>query len=302
MDRFRELETFVAVAQHGGFNAAAGSLNLSPPSVTRLVSALEERLGMGLFVRTTRQVSLTDAGQLLLPDAIRVLEELNDVEAKVTGAKTEPQGLLSVTAPVTFGQKFIAPIVCDFVDASPKVTARTFFVDRVVNMIEEGLDVAVRIGNLPDSTLKATRVGSLRWVLVAAPSYLANVSPLKDPGDLIHHRIIQVSESEGTYAWHFSAAGKQTSVTPAPALRCNTITTSINAAVSGWGITRALSYQVADELKSGKLIELLGDFEDRRIPIHLLHAEGRLAAAKIRSFVGFASQALKRAAKTLEAA
>lgn len=301
MDRFRELETFVAVAQHGGFNAAAARLNLSPPSVTRLVSALEERLGTRLFVRTTRHVSLTDAGQSLMPDALRILEELEEVEAKVTGAKLESQGLLSVTAPVTFGQKFIAPIICDFVDGNPKVSARTFFVDRVVNMIEEGLDVAVRIGDLPDSTLKATRVGTLRWVLVAAPSYLKSAPPVEKPDNLVCHRVIQISSSESAYAWHFIADGKRTSVTPEPALLCNTITTSIDAAKAGWGVTRALSYQVADELQSGQLVEILGDFEDRRIPIHLLHAEGRLAAAKIRSFVDYASQRLKRAAKDLEA-
>ena len=158
MDRFKQLETFVAVADAGGFNAAARKLQMSPPSVTRLVADLEDRIGTRLFVRSTRQVSLTEAGERLHLDAARILAELAAVEASAVGAHVEPQGVLTVTAPLTFGHRFIAPIVRDYLDKYPVVSARTVFVDRVVNLIDEGLDVALRIGELPDSSLKAVRV------------------------------------------------------------------------------------------------------------------------------------------------
>ena len=301
MDRFKQLETFVAVADAHGFNAAARQLQMSPPSVTRLIADLEERIGTRLFVRTTRQVSLTEAGERLHLDAARILADLEIVEASAVGAHVEPQGVLTITAPLMFGHRFIAPIIRDYLDTYPAVAARTLFLDRVVNLIDEGLDVALRIGELPDSSLKAVRVGSLRRVTVAAPAYLkANRRPRK-PKDLVDHKIILPAGLNPVPNWEFVADRKRQLVSLSPALSCNTIDVALDAACAGWGITRLLSYQVADALKSGDLVEVLGKFEDRTLPIHLMHSEGQLTAAKIRTFVDFAAKALRQHARQLEA-
>ncbi|MEM9355822.1 MAG: LysR family transcriptional regulator [Pseudomonadota bacterium] len=301
MDRVRQLECFVAVAEEGGFNAAARQLGLSPPSITRLVSALEERLGAQLFNRTTRHVTLTEAGQRLLADATRVLGELDSIEATAAGEQTEPHGALAVTAPVLFGHKFIAPILLEYLDANPKVTARTLFVDRVVNVVEEGLDVALRIGDLPDSSMKAIRVGTVRRLTVAAPSFLKQHGPIEQPSDLAECRTIQASGMDDRQVWEFIAQGRRKTVTVRPTMRSNAIAATLDAAKAGWGVTRAISYQVADALKTGELVEILHEHEDRKLPIHLLHAAGRLTAAKIRTFIDFAAIELRKRAAELEA-
>lgn len=296
MDRFSELEAFVAVAEDGGFNAAARKLNRSPPSVTRLVAGLEARLRTRLLTRTTRQVGLTEAGARLLGDARRLLEDLALAEAAAVGAHEVPQGALSVTAPVIFGRRYVAPLVRSFLDVHPQVTARTLYVDRIVDLIEEGLDVAVRLGELPDSGLTAVRVGAVRRVVVAAPGYLAVHGRPHSLEDLARHRLAAPSLSARAESWDFVAGGRKRSVRIAPALTGNTIDVSIDAALAGWGITRVLSYQVADALASGRLVEILTAFEDREMPIHLVHAEGPLRAAKIRAFVDHAARELRRQA------
>ncbi|MEQ8823068.1 MAG: LysR family transcriptional regulator [Filomicrobium sp.] len=301
MDRFKELQTFVAVADAGGFNAAGRKLQMSPPSVTRLVADLEARLGTRLFIRTTRQVALTEAGERLHQEAARILADLEAVEASAAGAHVAPQGLLTVTAPVMFGRKFLAPVVRDYLDHYPTVKARTLFVDRVVNLIDEGLDVALRIGDLPDSSLKAVRVGSVRRVAVAAPSYLKKHATPEKPADLNKHKTVLPYDLSPMPVWEFVSKGKRQSVNLKPAMTCNTIGVALDAALVGWGITRLLSYQVADALKSGDLVELLPEFEDRRLPIHLLHSETQFTAAKIRTFVDFARKALGKHAKKIEA-
>ena len=293
MDRFRELSTFVAVAENGAFNAAARRLNLSPPAVTRLVTALEARIGARLFTRTTRQVALTEAGERLLADATRILAELAEAEASAAGAHQSPRGTLRVTAPVMFGQRHIAPILCGYLDAYPDVAATVLFVDRIVDLIDEGLDVAIRIGELPDSSLTATRVGAVRRVTVASPDYLADQGVPETPESLADHRIINPVGLIQRPEWVFSAGGDTRAVRLAPRLTVNTIAAAVDAAMAGWGITNVLSYQVAGELADGRLVEILGSFEDRRMPVHLMHSEGRRAAAKVRTFIDFAAQRLR---------
>ena len=192
MDRFRELTTFVAVAESGAFNAAARTLNMSPPAVTRLINSLEERIGARLFTRTTRQVALTEAGHRYLSDAERKLADLEEAEDSAAGAHQSPRGILRVTAPVMFGQLHIAPILRDYLDAYPAVSAITLFVDRVVNLIDEGLDIAVRIGDLPDSSLSAVRVGTVRRMTVAAPQYIAKHGAPNTVGALADHKIMGI--------------------------------------------------------------------------------------------------------------
>jgi len=299
MDRFRELTTFVAVAEEGAFNGAARRLGSSPPAITRMVNALEERLGVRLFTRTTRQVALTEAGARLREDAQRILAELEEAESLATGARATASGHLRLTAPVMFGQRFLAPLLCDYLDAHPAVSASALFVDRNVNLLDEGIDVALRIGELADSSLSASRVGAVRRVIVAAPGYLNRKGTPAKPETLKDHRIIFPTSIVEIPSWTFVFGNKRRPIRLRPALSLNTMAATIDAALAGWGITRALSYQVADDLAKGRLIEVLGAYEDRIMPIHLLHAEGRRAAAKIRSFVDFATERLRVEAERL---
>ena len=297
MDRFSELQTFVTVAETGGFNAAARKLNRSPPSVTRIVAGLEARIGTRLFLRTTRQVALTEAGRRLFQDARRLLDDLALAEAVASGAHEAPRGILAVTAPVIFGRRYVAPILRDFVDRHASVSVRALFLDRNVNLIEEGLDVAVRIGDLPSSSLTAVRVGAVRRMLVASPDYLEQHGEPRTLDDLAHHRLAAPSSVDEADHWNFEIKGLRRTIGIAPAFVANSIDASIDAARDGWAITRALSYQVADERRQGRLVELLADQEDRMMPIHLVHAEGPLRAAKIRAFVDYAAVRLRKEAR-----
>lgn len=301
MDRFRELSTFVAVVEEGSLAGAARRLNMSPPAVTRKVNALEERLDIRLFNRTTRRIALTEAGSQFHLDATRILSELEEAEAWAAGAHDAPRGVLRVTAPVQFGQRFIAPILRDFLDTYPKVRANALFLDRVVNIIDEGLDIALRIAELPDSSLTAVRVGAVRRVTVAAPSFVETHGAPATLADLADLRCINPRQLHSAHEWHYSVAGEITPARITPTLEVNTVTASIEAAEAGWGITRALSYQVADALRDGRLVEVLTEFEDREVPVHLVHAEGRRAAAKIRAFIDFAAKRLRQQSRVLAA-
>lgn len=299
MDRFRELETFLAVAEAGAFNAAARRLRQSPPAITRLVTGLEARLGVQLFTRTTRRVALTEAGLRLREDAQRILAELEEAETAAAGARAEPRGRLSLTAPLLFGQRFMAPILRAWLDAHPAMTASALFVDRNVNLLDEGLDLALRIGELPDSSLAARRVGAVRRVVVAAPAYLARHGWPQTPAELAAHRLVYASSVDERPVWIFSRGGKRQALRIAPRLSLNTLAAALAAAEEGWGITRALSYQLDEALAEGRLVELLAEAEDAVLPVHLLHAEGRRPAAKIRSFIDFAAARLAAEADRL---
>ncbi|MDA0230388.1 MAG: LysR family transcriptional regulator [Proteobacteria bacterium] len=293
MDRFREISTFVAAAESGAFNAAARKLNMSPAAVTRLVNSLEARIGARLFTRTTRKVALTEAGQLFLSDATRILEEVEEAEASAAGAHQSPRGVLRVTGPMMFGHLYVAPILRDYLDDYPAVSAFTLFVDRIVHLVEEGLDVAVRIGELPDSSLSAVRVGEVRRMMVAAPSYLAKHGAPETLDALTEHKIIHPLPLNRSPEWPFVSGGKIQTVKINPTLTVNTMPASIDAALAGWGITRVYSYQVARALIEGTLVEILHKADEHRVPIHLVHPEGRRAPAKTRAFVSLATKRLR---------
>lgn len=293
MSRFRELNAFMAVAEEGAFNAAARSLNVAPSAVTRLVNQLEDRIGAKLFTRTTRRVSLTEAGERLRSGAAHVLEDLDAAEASAAGAHLRPTGHLRITAPVLFGQRYIMPIVRKYLDQFPSVTASAILLDRVVHLMDEGFDVGLRIGELPDSGLFARRVGSIRRVVVASPNYLANHGTPKKPDDLAAHSIINTSGLHGRAEWQFETRGKAMAARVEPRLSVNGIAPALDAAAEGWGLTRVLSYQVQDALADGRLVEVLGNWEDRVMPIHLLYADGRQASAKVRAFIDLATEKLR---------
>lgn len=297
MAELEHLRIFIAVADAGGFAPAARQLQLSAPAVTRGIAALERRLGVRLLHRTTRLVRLTEVGARFVQDARRILAELEEAEASARGAHSEPQGELAVTASVMFGRLHVAPLLVDFLARHAKVTARALFVDRVVNLMDEGFDVAVRIAPLPDSSLTAARVGAVRRVLVASPAYLAMHGTPQTPADLAAHRAIGFAQGGGGVApWRFTRPGQpglHEVPQPRMPLIMNAGEVAIEAAIAGHGLAQALSYQVREHIAAGRLQRLLQANEPPAIPVHLVYPEGRQAAAKVRAFVDFAAGRLR---------
>lgn len=287
MDRWQAMKVFVKVGEAGSFAAAGRRLNMSPPAVTRIVSSLEEAIGARLLIRTTRSVKLTDAGSRYLADCQRLLSELHEAEASAAATFSKPTGTLSVTAPSMFGARFVMPLLTEFLDLHPDVIGRALFADRIVNLMDEEVDVAVRIGHLPDSGFAATRVGEVRRVVCGSPSYFERHGKPTTPADLIEHGIIAATSAWSSLDWRFNTE-ESASVRITPRLFCSSNEGALQAAVQGWGLTRILSYQIAASLDSGDLQTVLDAYEEPPLPIHIVHPEGRQASAKVRSFVDFA--------------
>ena len=293
MDKLHELEVFVAVADAGSFTKAGTRLRLSPPAVTRAISALEDRLGARVFNRTTRSLTITDVGQRFLENARRILTDIDTAEKEAVGEAAMPHGHLAITASVTFGRAALAPVVCSFLGQHPRVSASVLLLDRVVNLIEEGIDVAIRIGHLPDSNLIAKRIGEVRRILVASPNYLARRGTPVSPSELRLHSVIAFTGLMPNREWHFLNGQKPGSVNLRPVLEVNDAFAAIEAAEMGHGITTALSYMVSDRIRDGKLIPVLDSFTLPPQPVHLVYPHARLVAPKIRAFIDFAAPRLK---------
>ncbi len=292
MDRLQAMEAFAAVAETGGFARAARRLHLSPPAVTRAVAALESRLGARLLNRTTRSVSLTEAGMRFLDSVRRLLAELDEAERSAAGATATPSGHLRLTAPVTFGRMHLMPVLSAYLRAQPRVTATLVTLDRVANLIEEGFDVAVRIAQLPDSTLVARRIGDVRRLLVASPGYVTRHGRPQHPDDLRAHALIGFEGMFPGGEWRYVADGRSSAVHLAPRLIVNDALAAIEAAVRGEGLTAALSYMVEPQLAAGSLVEVLGAFTPPAVPVQLVYPQSRLMAAKVRAFIDFAAPRL----------
>lgn len=285
------------MADAGSLAAAARRLRLSPPAVTRAIAALERRLGARLLNRTTRSLSLTEAGVRFLADARRVLAELEEAERSVAGETVTASGHLTVTASVTFGRTHVAALMFDFLRAEPRITASLLLLDRVVSLVEEGIDVAVRIGRLPDSTLIARRVGEVRRVLVASPGYLAEQGIPQAPPDLRRHRIIAFTGLLPGREWRFDEGGRRRAMSLGPILEVNDATAALAGAERGFGITIALSYMVAGAIADGRLTPVLDNFTPPPVPVQLVYPPGPSLTAKVRAFVDFAAPALQQALK-----
>lgn len=295
MDRLEAMRVFVAVAESGGFARAARRLSMSPPAVTRAVAAIEERVGAKLLARTTRVVKLTDAGGQYLVDCKRILGEVDEAEARAGEGQVGLRGSLTVTAPVMFGERFVAPILLDFLALNPAVTARALLMDRVVDLLDEGIDVAIRIASLGEqSSDYALRVGAVRRVVCASPAYFAEHGMPRVPADLEKHRAIVYSQSEVPLDWRFEVAPKVESIRPRSALVVNSTAITVAAAVAGRGLTLALSYQVKREVERGELLIALEGFEPAPIPVHVVYRDGPRASARVRAFARFAAERLKR--------
>ncbi|MCE8022904.1 LysR family transcriptional regulator [Billgrantia aerodenitrificans] len=298
MDRFHLMTVFLAVAEEESFAGAARRLGLSPPAVTRAVAELEERLGVRLLTRTTRVVRVTEAGASYLDDCRRILQDVKEADESAAGLAAMPRGQLNVTAPVLFGRLFVLPTLLDYLAEYPEVNANAVFLDRVVNLVDEGFDVAVRIGELPDSTLRAVRVGQVRRVVCGAPSYFERHGWPQHPDDLGQHRIVMASGISLQPEWtFFSKTGeKGASYRLKPRLVINVNDGAAQAAAAGWGVTRLLSYQVTPQLERGELVTVLEDFEAPPLPVHIVHREGRRPAAKVRAFIDLLAGRLREEA------
>ena len=293
MDRFYLMSVFVAVAEAESFAEAGRKLGSSPPAVTRAISMLEEHLGVRLFTRTTRVVRLTEAGIRYLEDSRRIIVEMDEANESAAGISATPRGQLSVTAPVLFGKMFVTPVILEYLEKYPAVNLSAFFLDRVVSLVEEGIDIAIRIGELPDSSLRATKVGMVRRVVVASPQYLTQHGTPCHPRDLKSHRIVAATGMSSTPEWKFHENGKLISVRIVPRLTVTTNEAAIEAALAGWGITRLLSYQVMPYLKQKQLKTVLSTFEPPALSIHVMHLDGHRTTAKVRAFIDMMVEKLR---------
>ena len=294
MDRLETLESFVAVAETGSFIGAARRLGRSPAAMTRAVAALEDRLGIRLFNRTTRAVALTDAGTRYLDRARRALGEFAELELSAAGEQQVPSGLLTVTAPEMFGRLHILPLVQDFMRAYPQVDVSLLLLNRIVSYIDEGIDLGLRIAQLPDSSLQAILVGHVHRVCCASPAYLAARGTPRRLKDLADHDIIATTGVRPAVdTWSFERGGTAHAVAIHPRLSVNSVQAAMDAAIAGGGIVRLLSYQTAIPEAAGTLVRVLEEEPQPPVPIHIVHPAGRHLAVKARLFIDRAVGALR---------
>jgi DNA-binding transcriptional LysR family regulator len=285
MDRIDAMQAFVAVADLQGFAPAARKLGLSPSGVTRLIAALEDRLGARLLQRTTRSVTLTDVGARYLERARRILADVEEAEGSAQDERAKPSGRLVVSAPVGFGRLHVSPVMSAYLKRHPEVSGELRLSDRMINLVEDGVDLAVRIGHLPDSSLVARHVGEMRRIVVASSGYLRERGEPKRPEAIASHETIQFGATAASPDWRFVEEGREVRVACTPRFTTNSADAAIQYAGQGGGLTRVLAYQAADAIKRGRLRVVLAKFEEPPLPIHIVYPTSRLLSAKVRTFV-----------------
>jgi len=293
MDRLDAMVTLLAAVEGGSLSAASRKLGMPLPTVSRKVSELEAHLRTRLVNRTTRSLTLTDAGRSYIVACKRILEDLEQAERAAAGEYTAPRGDLIITAPIVFGRLHVLPVVTDFLKAFPDINVRLALSDRVVNLLEDDIDLAVRIGELPDSNLVATRVGSIGPVVCASKTYFKRFGVPKTPDDLAAHDCVTSDGLASPAAWIFSVGGANVAVNVRSRLVVNTAEAAIDAAVASVGITRVLSYQVEATLLAGKITLALRDFEPAPWPVSLVYMGQGLLPLKVRAFLDYAAPRLK---------
>lgn len=286
MDRLDELQVFLAILEAGSMAAAAQKLRRSPSAVTRILAALEERVGLRLFERSTRRLTPTSEGQRLAEGARRLLADYDTAIQEHQG--TTPRGLLRVTAPTVFGRRHMAPVVTAFLMRYPDIQVELILNDRNMDLIDNGIDVALRIGELESSGLVARRLGVVRRVTVASPDYLARHGMPATPEELVRHELILGTAVRGLAEWRYRTDGREQVVRFTPRLQMNDVEGVLSAARAGFGIARALSYQAAPDVQAGSLRLLLSAFEPEPLPVHLVFPGARHMAPRVRAFVDFA--------------
>ena len=292
MDKFRAMDTFVQIADAGSLTAAAWAMGTSLPSVVRLLATYEADLGVRLFNRTTRRISLTEEGRRHLESCRQLLAAVNDAEADLKNDAAEPTGHLTITAPVLFGQMHVAPIVTRFAQQYRQMRCRVTLLDRVVNLLEEGIDVGIRIGHLQDSSLVALPLGEMRRVVVASPVFLREHGRPAHPNDLLAANCVRVIDHTPTWGG-FRDGSKTLKLSVSGNLEFNHIAPAVQACAAGAGFGQFLWYQVAPLLNTGELHTVLESFEDTPRPIHVVYPHARLLPARTRAFIDFIRQELK---------
>jgi DNA-binding transcriptional LysR family regulator len=290
MDRIEAMQAFVAVADLRGFAPAARKLGISPSGVTRLVAALEDRLGARLLQRTTRSVTLTDVGTRYLVRARRILADVEEAEGSTQDERTRPNGRLAVSAPVGFGRLHVSPVMSAYLTRFREVSGDLRLSDRMVNLVEEGVDLAVRIGHLPDSSLVARHVGEMRRIVVASNNYLKQRGEPTTPEAIASHETIQFGAVSASPEWRFVRDGGEVRVAFAPRFSTNSADAAIQYAEQDGGLTRVLAYQAADAIKGGRLRIVLAKFEPPALPIHLVYPTSRLLSSKVRTFIDLVTE------------
>ena len=290
MDRLESMSVFVAVAAAGSFSAASRQLQMPLPTVSRKVSDLEAHLKAKLFVRSTRKLTLTDTGESYLLACRRVLGEVEEAELSASGQYNAPQGELVITAPIVFGRLHVLPIVTEFLKAQPRVDVRLVLADRALNLVDDHLDLAVRIGSLPDSSLVATQIGRTRHIVCASPVYLKEHGTPRSPADLATAACVTFAGMGQADLWHFK---EHPTIRVHSRLEVNTAEGAIEAALAGVGFTRVLSYQAAEAIGTGKLVAVLKKFEPEPLPVSLIYVQERRLTAKLRAFLDFATPRLR---------
>src|SRR5665213_1028210 len=285
MDRLDAMQAFVAVADLQGFAPAARKLGLSPSAVTRLIAALEDRVGARLLQRTTRQVALTDVGARYLERVRRILGDVEEAEAAAEGERSRPSGRLVVSAPVGFGRLHVSPVMSAYLKRYPEVSAELLLSDQMINLVEDGVDLAVRIGHLPDSTLVARHVGEMRRIVVASKAYLERRGEPDTPQAIASHDTIQFGAATTAPEWRFVEQGRDIRIVCTPRFTTNSSDAAIQYAAQGGGLTRVLAYQAAEAIKAGQLKVVLTKFEPPALPIHVVYPTSRLLSAKVRAFI-----------------
>lgn len=288
------MQVFVHIVESGSLTAAAQALDVSVPSVVRSLAALEHAVGVRLLNRTTRRSSLSDEGREYYERCRRVLSEVEAAEAALSARRVEPRGRLRLTAPVAYGRMFVAPVVRELAAKYPDVEVELLLLDRVVDLVEEGIDAAIRISHLPESSLVALRVGETRRVLCAAPKYLKRAGTPKAPSDLANHRCILFAGLTGNNEWSF-AGEPPTRVAVRPSLRTNQFDVAVDAVLQGLGCGQFLSYQVEALTHEKKLARILCDFEPPPLPIQIVYPHARLLSPNVRAFVDLAAVRLRSA-------
>ena len=299
MDRLEAMSVFVAVAEAGSLSGASRKLHMPLATVSRKISELEAHLNARLLTRSNRQVVPTEAGKSYLEACQRIVQDVGEAERQASGEYTTPRGALLLSAPIALGRLFLLPVVTDFLKDHPSIDVRMALVDRRLNLIEERIDVAVRVGELADSRQVARKVGSVRRVVCASPDYLAHRGVPENPGDLIHHDCITFENTISAQAWSFNSGKREKAFPIHSRLIVSTAEAAIDAAVAGLGIARAIDYQVDDFRRTGVLDLILEPFECRRKPVHLIYQGGTRLPLKTRAFVDYAVPRLKKAFRAL---
>jgi DNA-binding transcriptional LysR family regulator len=285
MDRFHEMQMFVALSERPSLASAARRLGVSGPTVVRAIARLEARLGVELLQRSTRGVALTHAGAAFMTDCSRILKGVEEAEASAKGLHVEAQGNLKVLLPLQFSGDVMTPLLASYMEAYPEVRVFAHYHDRFPNMNEEGLDVAVLIGQLPSSSLVARPVGHVRSIVCSSPEYLATHGEPSLPTDLKHHRLVATQAWRDSIQWDFQMEGELTAIKAPARVSCATVQAAIDATAHGAGLTRCSSYPLYDYLNSGRLRRVLQPFELPALPVQVVYREGRKASMRVRSFV-----------------